>query len=52
MHVANILDIPYRGEFFDYVILNHVMEHISDEEAAMQEIQRVLKLVLVLQRLG
>lgn len=43
MHVANILDIPYRGEFFDYVILNHVMEHIPDEAVAMQEIQRVLK---------
>ena len=43
MHVANILDIPYRREFFDYVILNHVMEHIPDEAAAMQEIQRVLK---------
>ena len=43
MHVANILDIPYRDDFFDYVILNHVMEHISDEAVAMKEIQRVLK---------
>lgn len=44
MHVADILDIPYRDSFFDYVILNHVMEHISNEYVAMKEIQRVLKI--------
>lgn len=44
MHVVDILDIPYRDSFFDYVILNHVMEHISNESVAMKEIQRVLKI--------
>ena len=28
---------------FDYFIINHVMEHVPDEAAAMREIRRVLK---------
>lgn len=28
---------------FDYIICNHVMEHIANEEQAVSEIKRVLK---------
>lgn len=43
MHVTDITDIQYRDGTFDYVICNHVMEHIIDEEKAVNEIKRVLK---------
>lgn len=43
MHVTDITDIQYKEETFDYVICNHVMEHIVDEEKAVNEIKRVLK---------
>lgn len=43
MHVTDITDIQYKDDTFDYVICNHVMEHIPDEEKAVYEIKRVLK---------
>lgn len=43
MHVVDITDIQYKDNIFDYVICNHVMEHIVDEEKAVFEIKRVLK---------
>lgn len=43
MHVVDITDIPYKDGLFDYVICNHVLEHIADEEKAVSEIKRVLK---------
>ena len=43
MHVTDITDIQYKDNTFDYVISNHVMEHIPDEEQAVSEIKRVLK---------
>ncbi len=43
MHVVDITNIQFRDGFFDYVICNHVMEHILDEEKAVSEIKRVLK---------
>lgn len=43
MHMTDILDIQYKDDTFDYVISNHVMEHITDEEKAVSEIKRVLK---------
>lgn len=43
MHVTDITNIQYKDETFDYVICNHVMEHIPDEEKAVNEIKRVLK---------
>lgn len=43
MHVIDITDIPYRDNMFDYVISNHILEHIVDEERAISEIKRVLK---------
>lgn len=43
MHVTDITDMQYKDNTFDYVICNHVMEHIADEEKAVSEIKRVLK---------
>lgn len=43
MHCADILDIPYKDALFDYVILNHVLEHVMDEATAIKEIKRILK---------
>lgn len=43
MHVTDITDIQYKDETFDYVICNHVMEHIPDEAKAVSEIKRVMK---------
>lgn len=43
MHVIDVTDIPYRDEMFDYIILNHVLEHISEEGKAIAELKRVLK---------
>lgn len=44
MHVADITDIQFKDETFEYVICNHVMEHIVDEKKAVNEIMRVLKM--------
>lgn len=43
MHVTDITDIQYREGTFDYVISNHVLEHIVDEVNTVNEIKRVLK---------
>lgn len=43
MHVTDITNIQYKNETFDYVICNHVMEHIPDEAKAVEEVKRVLK---------
>ena len=43
MYVIDITDIQYEDNTFDYIICNHVMEHIVDEEKAVSEVKRVLK---------
>lgn len=35
--------MPFPSEHFDVVIVNEVLEHIADEDAALREIHRVLK---------
>lgn len=35
--------IPFQKDTFDWVICNHVLEHISDDRRALKEIFRVLK---------
>jgi len=39
----NVLDLPFEDNSFDFIICNHVLEHIPDDLAAMREICRVLK---------
>jgi SAM-dependent methyltransferase len=39
----DIESIPYADESFDFVIANHVLEHVENLDASTQEIARVLK---------
>lgn len=40
----NMLDIPYKENYFDFVIANHVLEHVNDFSKALSELHRVLKI--------
>ncbi len=39
----DIRDIPLEDNLYDFVMCNHVMEHIDDEQKAIKEILRILK---------
>ncbi|MEA3504407.1 MAG: methyltransferase domain-containing protein, partial [Bacteroidota bacterium] len=39
----DITNIKYKDDEFDVLICNHVLEHVDDDEKALQEIYRVLK---------
>ena len=43
MQQIDITNIPYLDNSFDFIICNHVLEHIVDDIRAMREIFRVLK---------
>jgi len=40
---ADLTDLPFENQSFDWIIANHVLEHIEDEKKALSEIHRVLK---------
>lgn len=40
---ADICDLPFDDDAFDIIFCNHVLEHIQDDNKAMQELYRVLK---------
>ncbi len=40
---ADICDLPFEDNSFDVVFCNHVLEHITDDTKAMQELFRVMK---------
>ena len=40
---ADICDLPFKENEFDIIFCNHVLEHISNDTIAMQELYRVLK---------
>lgn len=40
---ADITRLPYENDKFDYILCNHVLEHIPDEQLALSELRRVLK---------
>lgn len=39
---ADICDLPFSDNSYDFIICNHVLEHIPDDRKAMQELYRVL----------
>lgn len=39
----DLLDLPFESESFDWLICNHVLEHVADDRRALAEINRVLK---------
>ena len=40
---ADICDLPFKENTYDFILCNHVLEHIPDDTKAMQEIHRILK---------
>ncbi|MFV8226798.1 methyltransferase domain-containing protein [Christiangramia aquimixticola] len=40
---ADICDLPFEENSFDFILCNHVLEHIPDDTKAMQELYRILK---------
>lgn len=40
---ADICNLPFDDDSFDFILCNHVLEHIPDDTKAMQELYRVLK---------
>ena len=42
MVLVDITAMPFRDESFDVVYCSHILEHVSDDRAAMRELRRVL----------
>ena len=40
---VDVQDIPYDDNTFDYIIINHVLEHVPQDKKAISELYRVLK---------
>ena len=39
---ADICNLPFNDNEFDFILCNHVLEHIPDDTKAMQELYRVM----------
>lgn len=39
----DLLAVPYPEDYFDFVLANHVLEHVQDDTQALKEIFRVLR---------
>ena len=40
---ADICDLPINDNSYDFILCNHVLEHVLDDKKAMSELYRVLK---------
>lgn len=40
---ADICDLPFKSDTYDFIFCNHVLEHIPDDTQAMRELYRILK---------
>ncbi|HSM63218.1 MAG TPA: methyltransferase domain-containing protein, partial [Gillisia sp.] len=38
-----ICNLPFEDNSFDFILCNHVLEHIPDDTKAMKELYRILK---------
>ncbi len=43
LFLADILDYPAQDNFFEIIFFNHVLEHIHNDEHALQMVYRILK---------
>jgi SAM-dependent methyltransferase len=41
-HELDVMDLPFAAGSFDFLICNHVLEHVEDDRRALAEIHRVL----------
>ena len=42
-HKLDVMDLPFAAESFDFLMCNHVLEHVEDDRRALSEFHRVLK---------
>jgi SAM-dependent methyltransferase len=42
-HELDVMDLPFDDESFDFLMCNHVLEHVADDRRALEEFNRVLK---------
>lgn len=42
-HKVDILNLPFRDGSYDFIFASHVLEHIANDEKAIQEIRRISK---------
>lgn len=42
-HKVDIQRLPFRNGTYDFIFASHVLEHIADDDKAIQEIYRILK---------
>jgi SAM-dependent methyltransferase len=42
-HELDVMDLPFEASSFDFLICNHVLEHVEDDRRALAEIHRVLR---------
>lgn len=40
---ADICNLPFKDNSFDFILCNHVLEHIPDDKKAMAELYRILQ---------
>ena len=40
---ADICNLPFEDNTFDFILCNHVLEHIEDDIKAINELYRVMK---------
>lgn len=43
IYKANALKLPFKNDYFDFVLLLDVIEHIQNDNLAIKEVRRVLK---------